>query len=265
VGGEGADELFGGYPRYRWLRRAERIAQTLPAGAAASLASLARRAPHPRVGHTAGVLQPRPMLARHVDWVTAGRAQMRDRLYGPALRNQVPRDRVIAELEGRLDGAADMPVMRRMMMLDQLHWLPDDVLVKADRAGMRVSLEVRTPYLNRELAEFAGTVSERVHAERGGKALLRALLDQVAPQAARRRPKTAFRAPAADWLRGPLAGVMDRQVSGGSAFAEGWFDRKAAHRVLMEHQAGTRDASNVLWPMLAFGLWLDRLRGQRLD
>jgi asparagine synthase (glutamine-hydrolysing) len=265
VGGEGADELFGGYPRYRWLRRADRIAQTLPAGAAANLAALARRAPHPRAGRVADVLQPRPTLARHVDWVTAGRAQLRDRLYGPTLRNQVPRGRVIAELEGRLDGAADMPVMRRMMMLDQLHWLPDDVLVKADRAGMRVSLEVRTPYLNRELAEFAGTVSERVHAERGGKALLRALLDQVAPQAARRRPKTAFRAPAGDWLRGPLADVMGRQVSGGSAFAEGWFDRKATHRLLMEHRTGTRDASNALWPMLAFGLWLDRLRGQHLD
>jgi len=265
VGGEGADELFGGYPRYRWLRRADRIERTLPHDAAASLATLVRRAPHSRAGRVADVLEPRPMLARHVDWVTAGRAHLRDRLYGPALVDQIQRSRVIAGLEAKLDGVANAPVIRRMMVLDQLHWLPDDVLVKADRAGMRVSLEVRTPYLNRELAEFAGTVSERIHTERGGKALLRALLDQVAPQAARRRPKTAFRAPAADWLRGPLASVMDRQISGGSAFVEGWFDREATHRMLMEHRTGTHDGSNVLWSMLAFGLWLDRLRGQRLD
>jgi asparagine synthase (glutamine-hydrolysing) len=132
-----------------------------------------------------------------LDWVTARRRTLRKRLYGPAQRGRVPEAKVIDDLASRLDGATAGPLTRELMALDQRHWLPEDVLVKADRAGMRVSLEVRTPYLNRELAEFAGTVSESVHASHGGKALLRALLAQIAPGAARNRPKTAFRLPRA--------------------------------------------------------------------
>jgi asparagine synthase (glutamine-hydrolysing) len=210
----------------------------------------------------ADVLEPRTVLDRHLDWVTAPRGELRDELYGPALRGRVPASRVLDDLEARLNGAADAPVMARLMVLDQRHWLPDDVLVKADRAGMRVSMEIRTPYLNRELAEFAATVPDHVHAGRKGKAILRALLEKLAPDtAARPRPKTAFRVPAADWLRGPLSPLLDQQLAEGAAFAEGWFDRDATARMVAEHRAGSRDASSALWPLLAFGLWLDRLRG----
>jgi asparagine synthase (glutamine-hydrolysing) len=262
VGGEGADELFGGYPRYRWLSHGERIRRRLPAPLAAGAASAVRRAPHARAARVADVLEPRTVLDRHLDWVTAPRGELRDALYGPALRGRVPASRVLDDLEARLNGAADAPVMARLMVLDQRHWLPDDVLVKADRAGMRVSMEIRTPYLNRELAEFAATVPDHVHAGRKGKAILRALLEQLAPDtAARPRPKTAFRVPAADWLRGPLTPLLDQQLAEGAAFAEGWFDRDATARMVAEHRAGSRDASSALWPLLAFGLWLDRLRG----
>jgi asparagine synthase (glutamine-hydrolysing) len=260
VGGEGADELFGGYPRYRWLRRAELVRQRVPRPVATGLAAAARSAPHPRAARVADVLEPRTMLERHLDWVTAPRPGLRDELYGPALAG-VARERVLADLQARLDGAATAPVMAQLMVLDQRQWLPDDVLVKADRAGMRVSMEIRTPYLNRELAEFAATVPDRVHAGRRGKTLLRALLDQVAPEASRRRPKRAFRVPAADWLRGPLAPLLDQQIAAGKAFDEGWFNRDAAARMVVEHRAGTRDASPALWSLLAFGLWLDRVRG----
>jgi asparagine synthase (glutamine-hydrolysing) len=261
VGGEGADELFAGYPRYRWIERAERLRQALPSGAASGLAALAERAPHPRASRIADVLAPRPLLDRHVDWVTAGRMESRNELYGAALRDRIPLDGVTSDLGAKLNGSATASVMRQLMMLDQVHWLPDDVLVKADRAGMRVSLEVRTPYLHRELAEFAASVPESVHRQRGGKALLRALLDEIAPQAARKRPKTAFRVPAADWLRGPLSPLLDAQLAAGSVFTEGWFDREATKRLVTEHRAGSRDASAALWPILAFGLWLDRVRG----
>lgn len=122
--------------------------------------------------------------------------------------------------------------------------------------------EVRTPYLSREHAEFAATVSERIHVRDGGKALLRGLLPQVAPEAAARCSQTVAGAPAADWLRGPLAALVDRQLEQGSIFAEGWFDRDEASQLLSVHRAGIRDASAVIWPLLAFGLWLDRKRNR---
>jgi asparagine synthase (glutamine-hydrolysing) len=150
------------------------------------------------------------------------------------------------------------------MLLDQLQWLPDDVLVRTDRAGMRASLEVRTPYLSRELAELTGTVSENIHIAEGGTGLLRALLAQVAPEVARWRPAAASPVPTCDWLRGPLAPLLDDQLARGSAFAEGWFDRDEAAAVVAEHQAGSRDRSGAIWPLLAFGVWLDRIRGVEL-
>ena len=265
IGGEGADELFGGYPRYRWLWRSEQLARALPRPVASGLSLLAARALHPRASRLAGVLRPGETLERHLDWVTAQRRLLRHRLYGPALRRRIPHVGFVGDLADRLDGASCGEPIRRLMVLDQLHWLPDDVLVKADRAGMRASLEVRTPYLNRELAEFAGTVAAGIHVRDGGKALLRAVLANVAPETARRRPKTAFRVPAADWLRGPLVPLLDRQLTNGSAFAEGWFDRGEAALLLAEHRAGIRDRSAAIWPLLAFGLWLDRIRGRELS
>ena len=265
VGGEGADELFGGYPRYRWLSRSEQLARALPSTVASGLSQLAARAPHPRASRLSYVLRPGDALEAHLDWVTARRRRLRERLYGPALRRRIPHVGFAGDLADRMNGASDGKLIRRLMVLDQLHWLPDDVLVKADRAGMRVSLEVRTPYLNRELAEFAGMVAADTHVRGGGKTLLRAVLAKVAPEAAWRRRKTAFRVPAADWLRGPLAPLVERQVANGSAFAEGWFDRGEAASLLAEHRAGTRDRSAAIWPLLAFGLWLDRIRGRELS
>ncbi len=94
------------------------------------------------------------------------------------------------------------------MRLDQVHWLPDDVLAKADRASMLNSLELRTPYLHRELAEFAASVPAGVHTARDGKRLLRRLAQELGLSAAS-RAKTAFRVPAAEWLRGPLAPALE--------------------------------------------------------
>jgi asparagine synthase (glutamine-hydrolysing) len=260
IGDEGADELFGGYSRYRWLWRSEQVGRALPSSLAAGLSQLAAHARHPRAGRLGDVLKPGEVLQRYLAWVTGGRPALRSRLYGPALR-QAARNGFVGDLAERLNGTSTGPVIRRLMVLDQVHRLPDAGLVKADRAGMRVSLEIRTPYLSRELAEFAAKVPDRVHVQDGGKALLRRLLAQVAPSAAARCSRTRYEVPKADWLRGPLAPLLDHQLADGCAFTEGWFDRHEVAALVAEHRSGTRDASGAIWPLLAFGLWLDRRRG----
>ena len=262
VGGEGADELFGGYPRYRWLARAETLGERLPAALAAPASRLLGAGlPAGRLGRLADVVKPRAATERHIEWIAEQRLAMRAGLYGPRLREHVSS---LAGLAAGLDGlvpADGLSVAGRFMLLDQLHWLPGDVLAKADRASMQVSLEVRTPYLNYELAEFAATVPPDLHTGGRGKALLRLLLAELVPQSSVKRPKTAFRVPAADWLRGPLSPVLLDQINDGHACEEGWIDRAAAAKLLDQHVAGA-DHSAELWPLLAFGLWLDRLRGR---
>ena len=263
LGGEGADELFGGYPRYRWLERSARLGAILPDPAARSLGSLMRHAPAPgRAARAAERLAPTPVLERHLDWVTDRRRLGRPSLYGPRLAG-VDGDGVRARLQaraGELDGAS---TARWLMNLDQVDYLADDVLVKTDRASMLVSLEIRTVYLHRDLAELAASVDPAMHLGGGGKALLRAMLPSDLPTSHRlgRYRKTAFRVPAAAWLRGPLAPAMEHQLEHGGIYREGYFRADAARALWREHAAGERDHSAALWPLLSLGLWVDRFLG----
>jgi asparagine synthase (glutamine-hydrolysing) len=260
VGGEGADELFGGYPRYTWLGRAPQARRLDERAAAISRLVPRARSTSSRLRRALDLAVPRPIAERHLDWVTAGRRHLRGGLYGPRLRGALSGDRVLAELSRDLRESRSYSVAGSLMRLDQLHWLPDDVLVKADRAGMLASLELRTPYLQRELAEFATSVAPDIHLAGGGKQLLRLLLKEVLPEAPRRR-KVAFLPPVAAWLRGALGPVMEAQLDRGALYGEGWIQRDVAARLLREHRDGRADHSDALWPLLAAGLWLDRYRG----
>ncbi len=264
LGGEGADELFGGYPRYRWLERSAGLQRALPAAARSPMAALLRAGAQlgGRGERASRRLGTAPLLERNLDWVTAERRRSRSELYGPRL-NELDRERVQRELgarAGELDGG---PTVRWLMHLDQVHYLPDDVLFKTDRAGMLASLEIRTVFLSRELADFAASLSTATHLGGGGKALLRAMLPDGLIQTSRlgRYRKTAFRVPAAEWLRGPLAETMREQLRRGVIYSEGYFDRHVAERLVREHAARVSDHSDRLWPLLSLGLWADRFCG----
>jgi asparagine synthase (glutamine-hydrolysing) len=251
IGGEGADELFGGYGRYRWLTRAEHVPRRISGGAGRVAEPALRRLGLPRADHVADLVGPWAPGLRNLNWVTERRLGLRGSIYGDRLRPSPAARWIDREWDG------DGPVAAAAMALDLRRWLPDDVLAKADRAGMLASLEVRTPYLQRELAELAALVPPHLHLAGGGKALLRRLLAEVLPGGPP-RPKTAFRVPAAQWLRGPLAGIVDAQLAAGTAYADGWLSREATERLWREHRTGRRDWTALLWPALAFGLWLDR-------
>jgi asparagine synthase (glutamine-hydrolysing) len=265
LGGEGADELFGGYPRYRWLERARRAHAALPSPVTRALATALRGAGRwvPGAERASARLAATPLLERNLDWTTGARRAARPELYGPRLA-ELDHGRVLADLDacaGRLDGCA---AARRLMRLDQVHYLADDVLVKTDRASMLASLELRTVFLHRGLAELAGSLHPAVHLAGIGKALVHAMLPPGLLPTARlgRYRKTAFRVPAAEWLRGPLAPVLHDQLAHGTLYRDGWFDAGAAWRLVREHTAASHDHSDRLWPLLALGLWIDRFDGR---
>lgn len=264
VGGEGADELFGGYPRYRWLRRAARL-DAVPDRMRRSAASLAAAMPaRGRLERLVPVLEPQPTIERHIDWVTSHRRQLRRDLYGPALVGTFEAHRVAERLHAEADESFGRGAPDAAMRLDQRHWLPDDVLAKADRASMQNSLELRTPYLHHELAEFAASVPESIHTAAGGKQLLRKLAQDLGLSASA-RAKTAFRVPAADWLRGPLAQVVDEQLRSGVLYEHEILNRDYVARLVSEHRDRTADWTQALWPVLALGLWADRFFASDAD
>jgi asparagine synthase (glutamine-hydrolysing) len=259
VGGEGADELFGGYPRYRWLALADRLERLLPPAGGRALAAAAGALPlRGRLQRLEHVLDPQDGFARHLDWVADGRPQLRAELYGPRLRASFGPERLAASLNGV--GSADhgAQTVRTFMLLDQVLWLPDDVLAKADRSSMLASLEVRTPFLQPTLAAFAAGIPGRQHIRGGGKRILREVLRRRLPEMRGGRQKTAFRVPAADWLRGPLAETVRRQLDG-PLYAGGWFRPDRVVAMQAEHAAGAADWTRVLWPLMVLAFWMEQV------
>ncbi len=258
VGGEGADELFFGYPRYRWLARADRLGQIVPAGGAVAVARVARRAGGAgRARRMTDVLQPASPLLRNLDWITDGLLVDRVGFYGPRLQEHSQNGHLRSLVSEGWEGMSGAALAAAR--LDQRLYLCDDILQKADRASMSTSLEMRTPYLDRTLAEFSASVAPEVHMAGGGKNLLRRVLRRTLPPAGGGHKKTAFRVPLADWLRGPLAASVHEHVLAGRLVRDGWVRTAAAGRLVARLDARDSEdaATRELWPMLCAGAWLD--------
>jgi asparagine synthase (glutamine-hydrolysing) len=251
LGGEGADEVFGGYPRYRFIGSA-------PINGPAT--ALARRLDRvatrsERLRKLVGAVVADSTARAHVEWVAGSRMAARGDVYGPRLAH-LAGSRPDAQLRARVtEGVEDRAGY--LMRLDAGVWLPDDVLAKADRASMLSSLELRAPFLARELVELAASVPASAHLQSGGKHLVRAALERVMPLPASRRRKVAFRVPLADWLRRALSPSFDEQLEGSWLYREGWFDRRRVRLRLKEHVEGRADHAHLLWPLFVIGCWND--------
>jgi asparagine synthase (glutamine-hydrolysing) len=144
-----------------------------------------------------------------------------------------------------------------MMLLDSLVYLPDDILVKVDRASMAVSLEARGPLLDYRLFEFAWRVPTEFKVRDGKtKFILRDLLSRYVPREIIERPKSGFAVPVAQWLRGPLRAWAEDLLAESRIAREGFLDPAAVRQTWSEHQSG-RDWSSRLWAVLMFESWLE--------
>ena len=147
------------------------------------------------------------------------------------------------------------------MYADLVGYLPDDILVKVDRASMGVSLEVRVPFLDHRVVEFAATLPMSIKAGNGqGKQLLRKVLFKYVPRKLVERPKWGFAPPLAAWLRGPLRPWAEELLNEKRLRSQGIFDPAPIRARWREHFAGRRDWNCSLWGVLMFQSWLDHNR-----
>ena len=253
LSGDGGDELFGGYHRYFYGRRIWNNTRWIPLGARRAASRLVLKfAPGSRAGHKltrlAEVLDandPHDLYLRFMShWGT------------PAALVPGASEPPIVLTNGHRPKLPDF--VEEMMYADLVGYLPDDILVKVDRASMGVSLEVRVPFLDHRVVEFAATLPISIKAGNGeGKQLLRKVLFKYVPRKLVERPKWGFAPPLAAWLRGPLRPWAEELLNEKRLRSQGIVDPAPIRARWREHLAGRRDWNCSLWGVLMFQAWLE--------
>jgi asparagine synthase (glutamine-hydrolysing) len=263
LSGDGGDELFGGYNRYLDAERLWNVIGRIPKPfrkLAPYLKSVARAG----LKITSGPV--RQMLNRVwnlSDILSASNDRALYQLLMSPNRDPRPWLRNTNEPEIQHDALPAwerLPeLLQRMMCLDLVWYLPDDILVKVDRAAMAVGLETRVPLLDHRIIEFAWSLPSSFKQKRTqGKWLLRQVLYRYVPPALVDRPKRGFGAPIAEWLRGPLRDWAEDLLGATRLNQEGFFESRVLRQKWQEHLEGKRDWSLGLWHTLMFQAWLDQ-------
>ena len=278
LSGDGGDELFGGYGHYLWaprlwhglsnapapLRRlgARAIAALFPPGPLRSPGRLLRRTPF---GH---------------GWL---RTRAKARKLAPLLDCRAPEELYCRHISRWLDpetvtlvrGAREPPTVltdyaswpdapelaSRLMAVDALCYLPDDILVKVDRTAMAVSLETRSPFLDHRVVEFVWRLPLSAKIRKGRrKRVLRRILFEYLPKELVERPKKGFEIPLASWLRGPLRDWAEALLDERRLRADGFFEPGPIRKKWNEHTSGRERWDDHLWSVLMFQAWLEHRR-----
>lgn len=270
--GDGGDELFGGYPKYRQLATLLRIGR-LPAPVRTTLGALGSHLPFPaapwwerhggRLGSRIAGRQIREKAAklagflRHAPTPDAMTVRLLSLWNDPGTLLS-PEDATAEPPTGLTDPGRwprlDDPI-RRAMAADMLVYLPADILAKVDRASMAVSLETRVPLLDHRVVELAARLPKRLVTQ---KAVLRRVLHRHVPSELVERPKMGFSVPLDAWLRGRLRPWAEALLDPGRLAREGAFAPEPVIELWRQHLAGERDQAAFLWPVLMFQAWRER-------
>ncbi len=261
LSGEGADELFGGYLTYRASRIAANL-RRLPASALRLGQWLMQAWPvsDDKIGLDYKVnrlLAGSLMSAErgHVYWNGTFSDREKQRLTSEALPTAL--DRVLADLRGQLGRNGND--LNAYLWFDQKYYLPDDILVKSDRISMAHSLEVRPPFLDHRIVEFANRLpaSLKVSGSRQKVVLQQLMMDKL-PHSVLHRPKVGFDIPAHDWLRGPLRQLLVETLREGAAEYPEVFRPAVLESHLQDHLERRVNIGYHLWGLMILLLWMKK-------
>ena len=259
LSGDGGDELFGGYPRYQsavrqWQKKegmgkrlVEPLNSMMPYDILNDIKGLGGRSA--RLGDK---------LFRRLNDATANAVEDVQMRYLSRWRTAQPPINLAAVgfYGNSAEWAKKGDDFNRLTFADTVTYLPDDLLVKLDRASMAVALEARTPFLNHDLVKFAWSLPSSFKIQGDiGKCVLRDVLYKYIPRGLFNRPKHGFEPPLADWLRGPLRDWAEDLLEPDKISSDGWLDPEPVQAIWDEHLKGHRNWQFELWNVLMFQAW----------
>ena len=257
LSGDGGDELFGGYERYRAMLLAERVG---------AWPALLRAAAHCRLWQILPGWHPKSRLARFKRLqdslrLSAGqRYESYMRLFDPTALAALfggTRGELSGEIAGRRfdDMLAGRDVVAAAAALDRSTYLPEDLHTKVDRASMLHALEVRSPFMDPELVRFASRLTAEELLGGGSKRMLREAFAADLPEFVFKRRKMGFAVPVGEWFRGELRPMLNDLLFAGGSFAAEHFQTAALRRMVEEHERQAVDHSQRLYALLMLELW----------
>lgn len=273
LAGDGGDELFGGYNRHTWGKTAWQLLEGMPDPLKSAFASGLDLVPPTGWNQLFQTFQ--PLLPEKLRWNNAGEKLKK---LSDILRSNDPEDlyrKLVShwqEPTALVLGSQEPPSLftrkeqwpkfqdfsQRMMYLDLVTYLPDDILAKTDRASMGVSLEARVPFLDHRLVEFAWTLPLEMKIKEGRtKHILKQLLYRYVPPELIDRPKMGFSVPTDHWLRNQLKDWAQALLSPDRLRKEGYLNAELVQERWKQHLSGERNFQHHLWDVLMFQAWLE--------
>jgi asparagine synthase (glutamine-hydrolysing) len=267
LSGDGGDEVFAGYRRYRWHCFEERLRKVLPARLRGPLFGLLG-AVYPNLAWA-----PRPLRAKatlqelalgttdaYFASVSICSDDLRRRLFSRELTRELQGYNAAEVLRRHSAQCTSADPLSQIQYADFKTYLPGDILTKVDRASMAASLEARIPLLDHTLVEWAARLPAQLKLRgREGKHVFKSALAGRLPREILYRPKQGFVVPLAAWFRGPLRQRVRQSLDGQVLRQSGLFDMAMIGKLLDQHQSGARDYSAALWSLLMLEAFLRRV------
>jgi asparagine synthase (glutamine-hydrolysing) len=254
LSGEGADEILGGYSIYDRMLRIENLyrycGRFVP-----GLGSVVRPL-LPTERHRAAldsVLT--PLETRYRSVCRAFRPDLKQELFPESTVRQSA-EYVASQFEASFRGVGNASTLSRMLYVDTRIWLPDDLLLKADKMTMANALELRVPFLDHKMVEFAATIPDSAKLRAGvGKRVLRESMQGIVPDSILNREKKGFPTPKEHWMRTELRGWVNDILFSPNSAIRNYMDVGVAERIAQEHASGRVNREDELWTLLVFEHW----------
>jgi asparagine synthase (glutamine-hydrolysing) len=268
LSGDGGDENFAGYRRYRLHAWESGLRARLPLGLRkpvfgllGSLYPKADWAPRPLRARTTLQALARDDVEAYFHSVSTTSAVMRQQLYSASFKRELQGYSALSVFRAHAARAPTDHPLSLAQYLDLKTWLPGDILTKVDRASMAHSLEVRVPLLDHRLVEWASSLPPALKLHGGtGKYIFKKALEPDLPHEVLYRSKMGFRVPLAAWLRGPLAQRVRDALTQGEIARCGYFQPAMLEQLVQQHGSGRRDHSATLWSLLMLDAFLRRMQ-----